>query len=206
MGQRTSAIREVRRRLPEEVAAWLLPFGEDLPRAWRACPRADWLVHLALHAGVGRTTLVHATAELVSAAVVARRVPDLRVNRALVTTLRWLGGRATGGEAWAAGFAATDVAMGLEDPRDVAAARAAGCLAFACDDEADPGFYAHRAYAAVAAAHAMEALGEGYDSVGRLRSYLPLSMVLERIAEWPAPTPRRRLPTPIEPTPNPFAR
>ncbi len=199
-----TAMRELRRRLPAEIGNWLEPFGEDLAAAWRACPRADWLVHLALQLGVGRTTVVHAVSELVSMAVAARRVPDLRVNRALVTTLKWLSGRALGAEAWAAGFAATDVSDDLTDPRDVAAARAAGCLAFACDEDADPGFYAHRAYAAVAAAQADEALDGRGDAAGRVRGYIPLPMLLDRLAAWPGPPRRQRIPTPIEPTPNPF--
>ncbi|MCB9592462.1 MAG: hypothetical protein H6719_07000 [Sandaracinaceae bacterium] len=201
-----SAIRELRHRLPAEIGTWLRPFDEDLATAWRSCPRADWLVHIALQLGVGRTTVVHATAELVSAAVASRRVPDLRVNRALVITLKWLSGRALGSEAWAAGFSATDIADGLSDQRDAAAARAAGCLAFACDDDADPGFYAHRAYAAAAAAHATVALDAVDDAADRVRSFVPLHLVLDRVADWEPPSRRERIPTPIEPTPNPFYR
>lgn len=201
-----TATRELRRRLPPEIANWLRPYGDDLRRAWRECPHAEWLVHLALHAGVSRTTVVHAVAELVSAAIAARRVPDLRVNRALVTTLRWLGGRALGGEAWAAGFAASDAAKGLTDDRDAAAASAAGCLAFACDEEADDGFYAHRAYAAAAAAQATLALDAPELAAETIRSYVPLSVVLSRISERPPPIALEAIPEPNEPTPNPFFR
>lgn len=201
-----TAIRTLRRRLPPEIARWLKNYGDDLPRAWRECPNADWLVHLALHAGIGRTTVVHAVGELVSAAIASRRVADMRINRALVVTLRWLGGRASGTEAWAAGFAASDAAKDLVDDRDAATASAAGYLAFACDEEADDGFYAHRAYAAAAASQAAIALDAPKVAADVIRSYVPISTVLKRISEWPAPLPRPRFPDPVEPTPNPFAR
>ncbi|MCA9608482.1 MAG: hypothetical protein KC619_22915 [Myxococcales bacterium] len=199
-------IRTIRRRLPVEIAVWLERYGDDLPRAWRECPHADWLVHLALHAGVGRTTVVHAVGELVSAAIAARRVPDMRVNRALVVSLRWLGGRAGGTEAWAAGFSASDAAKTLADDRDAATASAAGYLAFACDEEADDGFYAHRAYAAAAAAQAAIALEAPTLAADVIRSYVPISAVLQRISEWPEPLPGHGFPDPIESTPNPFVR
>lgn len=202
-----SAMDELQRRLPMGAASWLSAHDHDLAVGWGTCPRPEWLVHIALQVGVLRTPLVRATSDLVSTAVSSRHAPDLRPRRAVVTTLRWLAGRAPSSEAWAAGFAAMDAAETLEDELDAEAARAAACLAFACDDQADDGFYAHRAYAATAACHATEVLGDATIAADRFRDALPTTAILDafgRLSQAPKAT--VRILTPIPPTPKPFFR
>ena len=202
-----TAMKALRRAVPEELARWLTAYRDDLPRAWRECPSAEWLAHIALRLGVRRTPLVRATMELVSGAVGARRPPDLRPNHAIVITGKWLSGTARSHDAWAAGFAAGEAADALEDPLDAAAARAAACLAFSCDDDAEGPFYAHRAYAATAGRHAAIALGSEDDAADRLRAALPLTLLLQAYAQstLPATTAEhRRPPPPLERTPGPI--
>jgi len=202
-----SAMKELRRAVPEELAHWITPYGEDLPRAWRECPSAEWLAHIALRLGVRRTPLVRATMELVSSAVGARRPPDLRPNHAIVIAGKWLGGNALSYDAWAAGFAAAEAADALADPIDAAAARAAACLAFCCDDDADDAFYAHRAYAATAGRHAAVALGSEGAAADRMRAALPLTHVLQAYAHsalTPQTLSHPQIPPPLERTPGPI--
>jgi len=180
-----SKMHELCQRLPVEMSGWMLHECGDLTNAWRNCPRADWLVVLALRLGIGRATVVRATSGLVSAAVAERRAPDLRINRAVVTTLGWLTGRALAKEAWAAGFCAMDAAKALREPLDIATARAAACLAFACDEQADDVFYAHRAYAASAAREASGVIGGPAAGADRIREEIPLSMVLGAFEAMP---------------------
>jgi len=147
-------------------------------------------VVLALRLGIGRAAVVRATAEVVSAAVALRHAPDLRPNRAVVTTMGWLSGRSHPKDAWAAGFSAMDAARELDDPRDAAMARATARLAFACDEEADDVFYAHRGYAASAADEASRVLGGTEVGADRFRDEIPLAAVLEAFAVLPRqPTP-----------------
>jgi hypothetical protein len=130
---------------------------------------------------VDRRTLVRATGELVAAALTARHLPDLRPHRALATGRRWLASEARSSEAWAAGFLAMDAAASLDDPLDGAAARAAAGLAFACDDLADGIFYAHRAYAALAAGEAARALGSERAAADRIRDGVPAAIFLDAL-------------------------
>lgn len=201
-----TAMKELRRAVPPELATWLTPYREDLPRAWRECPSAEWLAHIALRLGVRRAPLVRATMQLVSSAVGIRRPPDLRPNHAIVITGKWLTGNALSYDAWAAGFAAAEAADALPDPIDAAAARAAACLAFACDDDADGAFYAHRAYAAAAGRHAASVLGGEGDAADALRSALPLTHVLQAYAQSTLPSTAQhpRVPAPLERTPGPI--
>lgn len=189
--------------LPADARDWLLPHGDDLASAWRSCPRADWLLHIGLAVELGRGHLVQAASDLATDALAARPIADLRPRRALLTTLEWLSGRSDGPRAWAAGFAAMQVADALEaaidpaeggsDPRRghliAEAVRAVACVAFACDDRADAAYYAHQAYAARAARHAAAATSDAGRAVDRVRARIPLSIVLSAfdIASRPPP-------------------
>ncbi len=163
----------------------------NLADAWRGCERAEHLIALALSAGLGRALVVRAVAELVGDAMAAHArglaeqdaapVRDLRVHRALVTALDWVGGRADAKEAWAAGFAAAEAASAMNDPLREAGARAASCLAFACDEEADEAFYAHRGYLVQAVEHAHVLLGDAAAAAARVRAEIPLATFLEAV-------------------------
>lgn len=165
------------RDLPPDLRSHVQRAG-DLTRAWRSCPRPDWLLRMAMEAGLGRAALVRAAAGLVTEALCGLSVPDLRVRRALMVSLRWVAGRATAREAWACGFAATEAANGMQEPREEAAARAAALLAFACDEDADDVFYAHRGYAVKSAERCTLVL-DASGAAERIRSEIPLASFLE---------------------------
>lgn len=183
-------IRALAAELPEELAGWLTGHT-DLAAAWRECPRPEWLLHIALSLNVERRLLVHAAAELAAEAALAGRGADLRPRRALRTALLWLDGRAEGSTAWAHGFAAMEAADGLEG-RAADAARAAACVAFACDERADASFYAISAHAARAVCFAASALSDPAHSADRVRELVPLATVLAAVEL--ASRPARRLP------------
>jgi len=173
--------------LSPDLARWLHAAEGDLSLAWRTCPRPDWLIQIALSLGVDRSLVVHAALEVAVDAVARHRIADLRPRRALMTALGWIDGRAPGTETWAHGFAANEVAEALEGPARHAA-HAAACVAFACDDQADEAYYAHRAYAALAVRHAASALDPARCCV-TIRDRIPLAVVLERfdVASRPPP-------------------
>jgi hypothetical protein len=177
--------------LPEECAKWLDSLGGDLSEAWRVCPRADWLLAMALAAAVDRTLVVHAAHEIASAAL-ARRVPEgPSANRALRLALAWIEGRATSSEAWAGGFSAMEAADRVSDDAALSAAiRAAAFVAFACDDLADATFYLHRSYASKAAEQAAIALeGDEVSWAAHVRARIPLATFLAayEVASQPPP-------------------
>jgi hypothetical protein len=179
-------IRALAAGLPEEAADWLRGH-DDLATAWRECPRPDWLLHIAASLDVERRLIVRAAAELAAEAALAGRGADLRPRRALRTALLWLDGRAEGAAAWAHGFAAMEAAEGLEG-RASDAARAAACVAFACDERADASFYAISGHAARSVAFAASALADPEGSADRVRELLALPKVLRafELASRPA--------------------
>lgn len=63
---------------------------------------------------------------------------------------RWTRGEVDGREAWAAGFRASAAARAARSPRERTVLQATAAAAFACDPEADDGYYAERAHAAEA--------------------------------------------------------
>lgn len=171
--------------LPNEIAAYVTHCG-DLATAWRHCPKAEWLMRMALAGGVGRATVVRAGAELVSDAIATSRarrgaVADIRVQRALLSSLAWVGGRESAKKAWALGFGANESAEQHDDPMQASAARAASCIAFACDEDADDVFYAHRGYVVKAVEHAANVVGVD-TAADRVRAEIPLAAFLEAVA------------------------
>src|SRR5207244_1418033 len=75
---------------------------------------------------------------------------------------RWIDGKATSAECWAAGSAARQRAEQLtgSEPRASFALASAASLAFACDERAEPVFWAQRGYVTEAAQHAASANDE----------------------------------------------
>jgi hypothetical protein len=175
--------------LDGELASWLDGFGPDLAGAWRGCPRASWLLSMALAVDVDRKLVVHAAADLAGASLPAELSRDSRPQHALRTALAWLEGRASSSEAWASGFAAMEAAdREVRDTKLAAAMRAAACVAFACDDRADATFYAHRAYASKAAEHAAELLADPA-AADQVRARIPISAFLSAFATASQPPP-----------------
>ncbi|MGE0786072.1 MAG: hypothetical protein AB7S26_10315 [Sandaracinaceae bacterium] len=181
--------------LPPDTERWVAR-AEDLCAAWRECPRAEWLVELCLGASLGRAVVVRAAAGVVAEALgqygADGGIVDLRVHRGLVTVLAWVGGRASANEAWAAAFGALEVAdalsrgeIGAMKQQDVAraeaAARAVAHLAFACDEEADEVFYAHRGYLAKAMERAAVVIGSDEAAADRMRAEVPLAHFLQAV-------------------------
>jgi hypothetical protein len=181
-------VNRLRAALPADASRWLGSHGADLAAAWRACPQPDWLLRMSISVDLDRSLLVHAAADLAGEALAAHRVADLRPRQALTTALRWIAGRAESSEAWAVGFAASEVADRFEGPA-ADAIRAASHAAFACDDRADAAFYAHRAYAARAATHAARAIGDPERAADVVRHRIPLSAFLAAfdVASRPPP-------------------
>jgi hypothetical protein len=178
----------LRENLPPDCADWLDRF-DDLADAWRDCPRAEWLLSLALAVDVERSLAVHAAADIASAALAHRAPDDPSAGRALKLALGWIEGRATSSEAWASGFSAMEAADRCDDPIIAAAMRGAAFLAFACDDRADAVFYAHRGYAAKSAEQALRALDDDPKWATHVRARIPLAAFIAafRVASQPPP-------------------
>ena len=179
------ALREL--GLADEPATWLSG-EENLQRAWRSCKRGDWLLAVAAAAGVRRRTQVAAALDCAALALKHLPATEGAPREALATARAWLSRHVTPAEAWAAGFRAAEVASGYRgtDPRAYAAARCVADAAFACDDGADPLWYAARGYpAAVAVGCAAVFEGTGVDAgricAGYVRAHIEASAVAAAI-------------------------
>jgi hypothetical protein len=75
-----------------DVVTWARPFGDDWERAWRECPRGDWLLALAARRDAPLRQIV--SAALACARFAAEYAPDeeLRIPAALDATSRWIEG------------------------------------------------------------------------------------------------------------------
>lgn len=197
-----TATLRLRAQLPDALSLWLDAQGGPA-EAWRICPRAHWLLHLALAVDVDRALVVGAASALARAALEAHPTADRSAHRALRVSLAWLDGDASGSDAWAAGFCAREAAEHERDPALANAIRAAAFVAFACDEKADAGFYAHRGYAAQAAHAAELALADPAGAADSVRASIPdatFAAALTRASEPPAPMPGGE----VEPTTDSF--
>ncbi|MEM1416746.1 MAG: hypothetical protein AAGH15_17745 [Myxococcota bacterium] len=129
---------------PDAFRAWAARRA-DLETVWASCPRVDWLLALALKAGVERRRVVAAALTCLELA------PPRAGSDALELARRWTEREAEGATCWAAGFRASTVAPRLTDRRDALRLRAAAALAFACDDQTDAAYYARRGHVVEAA-------------------------------------------------------
>ncbi len=148
--------------------------GPSFTASWDGCVRPDWLIELALHAELDRRLLVTLVAP------VMERTLEAHGLRTDVPTLvrRWGRSQARAAEAWAAGFRVSELAKDQHGPR-ATALRAAGALAFACDADSSPSFYAIRGHLVDAVALAMSTLPEGAGAsiATELRRGLPAERV-----------------------------
>src|SRR5690606_27269361 len=99
-GEPMNASARLTTHLPRELVRWLDGHGDDPTRAWRECPHAHWLLHLALAVHLDRALCVRAAADLAGAALSGRDV-DASAASALRTALAWLDGGANASQAWA---------------------------------------------------------------------------------------------------------
>lgn len=111
--------------------------------AWENCERPEWLVLMATNAGLDRVQLVAVACDVIERArgALQRDLPE-----AWSLAKSWSRGQVDGRTCWAAGFRANTVAKQNNDPLGLAAAAAA----FACDGDADHGYYSSRAHASEA--------------------------------------------------------
>jgi len=178
----------------DELRAWLDVADRDIERAFRGCPRGEWLAKLLVAARVERPLLVYAATGAARAACTHARVADARTAQAIAAARSWAEGDATGAECWAAGCAAAQAAVDLQaaSPEQACAAASAAATAFACDGEADDAFWAERGYVVEAVTKAAGAWGEnvaeGASALAEvLRTYIPLAELLEAARASTAP-------------------
>ncbi|MCB9617145.1 MAG: hypothetical protein H6722_32345 [Sandaracinus sp.] len=176
------------RELPDDLQTWL-EGQTSFEEAWALCERPDWLVALALSASIDRHLVVAASCDVLERARLTAELPE-----AFQLAKGWTRGQVDGRACWAAGFRAAAAAKVASDAASRLAAKASASLAFACDTEADDGYYASRAHAAEAvmlaattidsnervrlAQHVrrripVEAVREGLEGLGRRRSSMP---------------------------------
>ena len=127
-------------------------------KAWRECPRGDWLLWIAAKGGVDRKKLV--LAACACARLSLKYVPkgEKRPLKAIETAEAWCDGKATLAQVRAAAAAAADAAAAAAAADAAAAAAAAAyayAAAYAAYAAADDAAYA--AAAAAAAAYAADA-------------------------------------------------
>lgn len=132
------------------------PFDE----AWEGCGRPEWLIALATSAGVDRFALVAVICDVIERAHLAGELPE-----AFQLAKGWTRGQVDGRACWAAGFRAMELARRAPDSHVRIAARAAAAAAFACDAEADEGYYTSRGHAVEAVQIAASALDSNERSV-----------------------------------------
>lgn len=105
-----------------DIVEWARSYDADWERAWRECPRGDWMLGLAARSGVDRRSLVRAACAC--AALALDYVPDgeARPSSALDAAQRWLDGS---DHPELRARAASDVEAAVDDAPDPAVSSAA---------------------------------------------------------------------------------
>ncbi len=136
-----------------DVVEWARPYGEEWERAWRECPRGDWLLGLAARIGMDRVEIVRAAQAC--AALGLDYVPDeeARPRAALDAIDRWLEGA---DDADARARACTAIEAAMEEAPDPAV-NAAAMAVFAALRSIDSPDEAATAAAAVVQAAVLDA-------------------------------------------------
>lgn len=145
---------------PAEMVGWAAEAELDIERVWEECPRGDWLIALAVRAGVERRAVVRATASCARLALARIPEDDKRARKALEAAEQWAESGLKASACWAAAFGAADARGSYQssDPAASAAAGAAAATAFACDEAADDAYWMERAYPIEAVRCAADAL------------------------------------------------
>ena len=199
------ALRQLEQLGLTEAAAWARRVGvRTFADVWKASPRGDWLVRIALEVDVDRIAIVRAAATCAAAAIRSRTEDDPRPERALRMAIRWTEGTASGADCWAAGFDANAAADVLLRKRSQHAARSAAAAAFACDWDADVAYYAERGHAAEAVVQAAPAIAssatDGHRvAVAIVRDAIPFRRVEAHLSAVLA---RSSFPPPLEESPR----
>ncbi len=165
-----------------DVVSWARPFGAEWERAWRECPRGDWLLGLAARREVDRRALVRAARACAELAL--EYVPDdeARPRDALAAIERWLGGE---DDAQARARLAEAVERAIDEAPDpaVAAATTAAFAALRAIDAPDDAAGAAAACVQAAVMDAgecamMSALGYAQHTCAeRVREHVPFEAV-----------------------------
>ncbi|MEM9070936.1 MAG: hypothetical protein AAGE52_20670, partial [Myxococcota bacterium] len=140
--------------LPEELRRSALSYA-SFQEMWTDCERPDWLVAMAVVAGVDRVKIVAVVCDCIE-----RARGDLPMPEAWTLAKNWSRGQTDGRTTWAAGFRAASEAREMKHAAQRQLMEACAAAAFACDEEADEGYYASRAHAAEAARLATLIAGE----------------------------------------------
>lgn len=101
-----------------DVVQWAAPFGEDWERAWRECPRGDWLLGIAAKRGAPRIELVRAAHACASFAREYAPEDERRIDAAMDAAMRWIEGQ---DDPEARARAAEDVERAIDQAADPAA-------------------------------------------------------------------------------------
>jgi Imm-5 like putative immunity protein len=129
-----------------DVVEWASTFGDDWQRAWRECPRADWLLAIAARLGIDTKLLVLAAAATARTSLDAIPAHETRPLAAIEAAEAWARGEITGEELRDKARAADEVTA--TDPACAAAIASAWAAATSAEE---------RDHAAVAAANAAQA-------------------------------------------------
>lgn len=127
---------------PDALRSWA-GTHETWSEAWESCDRPEWLVLMATNAGLERAQLVAIACDVIER---ARGATQRELPEAWSLAKSWCRGQVDGRTCWAAGFRANTTAKQSHDPFGLASAAAA----FACDADADHGYYTSRAHASEA--------------------------------------------------------
>jgi hypothetical protein len=165
-----------------EAVKWAKPKKSiDGNKAWRDCPRGDWLLWLAARAGVERKVVALAACACARLALKWVTPGEDRPLKAIETTERWARGepgvtledvKKVRSAAYAAYAAAAAAAYDAAD----AAADAADAAAYAADAAA----YAAYADAAAAARRARKQMQK--DCADAVRAHIPLAAMMNALA------------------------
>jgi len=137
---------------------WLatLSASATLADAWEACDRGDWLLSIAVTAGIERCRIVEAACDCAETALVHVPPGEARPARAIASARAWARGEGTAAAADRAAAASADAAAASvvnSNAAAYAAARAACAAAYAAAyAAARADVYAANAYAAARAA------------------------------------------------------
>jgi len=162
-----------------DAVEWVAHRG--IIKAWRECPRGDWMLWLAGRLDIDRKLLVMAACDCAETAL--KYVPDGedRPAKCIQVTRNWCNGTATIDEVRAARRDA-DAAYAYADDADDADAADAAAAATAATDAADAAADAAAAYAADAAAAAAYAYAAAYPANARSDALLTCAdLVRKRI-------------------------
>lgn len=112
-----------------DFVSWTEPFGDDWARAWRECPRGDWLIALGVRLGSSREAVVLSASACARLALVYSAEGEARVEAAITAAERWAAGEESEESCAAAVEGAESAAREAPHPSCAASAGAAAAAA-----------------------------------------------------------------------------